>query len=304
MPCFLQVRLVDAGEAAGEHGLDVHVAGLQRRLFARRPFAVVFVGDDDRAFAARLVAHRHLEDRVVGAGRLAPDVVGVVRLKGIDGHRQRRLRHLRNVAHILDAARADVVRRALALYLHEERERREVLAVPGRPLVDVGEAVLVFAEHDFLGLERGLPAARFRRGIALQREFRAAGRAEAECLTVRRSDRVGFRIERKRPRERIDDRHVGRNEERLGKRIAVVAVLEVAVEGGDDRVAPLRVVLARPHADARPAGWWVSFWKKPSNGVGGGAAEKNPRSVRGGSAASDEPNLRAQACLGMSSYGQ
>ena len=128
---LLQVRLVDAGEAAGEDHLGVAEPGLHGGVLAGAALAHVLVADGHPADAGLVEA---LGDLREGAGLAVERVLPGAGLAGVgvDGAEVEVAGDVLEVAAVLEprAGRRDVVGGALALGL---QEHREVARSPCRP---------------------------------------------------------------------------------------------------------------------------------------------------------------------------
>ena len=128
---LLQVRLVDAGEAAGQDHLGVAEPGLHGGVLAGAALAVVLVADGHPADAGLVEALGDLGERAgLAVERVLPRA-GLARV-GVDGAEEEVAGDVLEVAAVLEprAGRRDVVGGALALRLQQDRQLDVVLAVP------------------------------------------------------------------------------------------------------------------------------------------------------------------------------
>ena len=146
---LLGVGLVDAGEAAGEDDDATAEPRLHRRVLARRALAVVAVADGAPADALLAVTLGDLRER---AGLAVGDVLALARpaREGVDDTEEEVAGDVLQVPAVLQprSGRRDVVGRALALRLHEQREVAVVLAVPRRERLEQLQTVAGRADRD------------------------------------------------------------------------------------------------------------------------------------------------------------
>ena len=112
---------MNAGERLDQHGSDVQEAGFQGRVLARRAFAVVFLGHDDRTDALFLVSFGYRRDaRVAAVERIEHRVRPSV--ETVDGSHQQVVRNVFEMASEPEprAGHRDVVRRAFARGLNQQ----------------------------------------------------------------------------------------------------------------------------------------------------------------------------------------
>ena len=255
---LLQVRLVDAGEAASEDHHTTAEPGLHRSVLSRRALAVVAIADGGPLHAGLAVLLGQVRERVA---RVVAEVLAladgvVVR---VDHAEEQVAGDVLQVAAVRQplAGGGDVVGGALALGLHQHGQADVVVAVPRRERVEQLQAVAGRrdADLDVAAVGRGRGERVLAGVVAAVGEHFADGGVERDLGAVGSGDRVGGRVEVEAAGERQRDHGVRRGDERQGVGRAVVALGEVAVERVDDRVR-LAGDAGRtiPLTDARPAG--------------------------------------------------
>mmetsp|Transcript_8070 Transcript_8070/g.13163 ORF Transcript_8070/g.13163 Transcript_8070/m.13163 type:complete len:599 (+) Transcript_8070:685-2481(+) len=150
----------------------------------------------------------------------------------------------------------DVVGRALALRLDQHGHVLVVLPAPPVKGLEQSEPLRGGVHHHgeagAVGgrrLEGVLPGVEPPRGQLL-----AHGVLEAELAPAGQRDRVGGRVEGDVARKGAGRDQLGGGDERVGVRVAVLPLGEVAVVGGEDGVALALPLVPVPLADAGPAG--------------------------------------------------
>ena len=253
---LLEVGLVDAGQALGEHHANAQIAGFHGGVFAARAFTVVVVADDHGIHIVVLVVASNLGRRVVRAGFVVEGLADGVR-KAVDGALEQVVRDAVEVAAVSKplAPRRDVVGRALALGLDEDGQTHEVLAVPSLEGFEQLDALGVRAHLDFDLGKVGAHAVGKIRHEALHRQFGADRGLELNGCALGGRIRTLNRVEGQIAVDGHGHHDFGRGEEGVRLSAAVVAALEVAVEGLDDGVLLILVAdRALPLADAGTAG--------------------------------------------------
>ena len=253
---LLQVGLVDSGEALREHHHDAEVTRFHSGVFTGRTFTVVVVADDDRLDALVLIEAGGLRGGLVVLVHHVPDALALA-VEGVRRALEEVIGNPVDVAAVRKplAPGGDVVRRALALRLNQQREIDVILAVPGRERGEEADTLGVRSHHNWDLLEVRDDAAADVRGEALSREFFTDRSRELEGNAVRARHRALQRVEAHVTVNRHRHHDFRRREESLGLLAAVVTAGEVAVEGLDDRVhLGLIADVTIPLADAGAAG--------------------------------------------------
>ena len=128
---LLQVRLMDAGEAANQDGLAAPEPWFHRSVLTRGALAPVLVADGDPGLAGLVVVTGDLGVRL---GRAVEHVLALADLagEGVDRPQEQVARDVLQVSPVLQPGpgHGDVVGGALALGLDQDRQVHDVLAVP------------------------------------------------------------------------------------------------------------------------------------------------------------------------------
>ena len=228
---LLEVGLVDASQALGEHDANAQITRFHSGVFAARAFTVVVVADNDGINLVILVVASDLGGRVVRAGLIVERLAGGVG-KAVDRTFEQVVRNAIEVAAVSQplAPRGDVVGRALALGLDQDGQAHEVLAVPCRERLDEQlDALGVGAHLDFdLGIVRADAVGQIRHE-ALHRQFGTGRSLEFDRRALSGSGlRTLHGVERQIAVDSHGHHDFGRSQEGVRLSAAVVAALEVA----------------------------------------------------------------------------
>ena len=254
---LLEVGLVNAGKAADDDGQAAEEAGFESCVLARRALAVVVVTNDDPADAVVTIVLGNCGDGAELAGLLVANLVGLAVLD-VDRANEHVLRDVLKVTAVLEPwpACRDVIGRALAQNLDQNREVLSVLAIPRleglEQLETVGGGCDGNVDRRAI-LGRSLEGV-LARVVAAGRKLVARRVAEFELLAICALQRIRDRVEVETTGKDHGGDEIRAGDEGMRCRVSVVAASKVAVVRGDDAVlGALLDVLTVPLANARSA---------------------------------------------------
>lgn len=234
---LLQVGLVDTSERADNDGETTKEAGFESSVLARGALTIVVVTNDDPLDAVIAVVSSSLWDTTVLAGNLVLDLVGLT-IFSVDGADKAVLGDVLEVSTVLQpgSTSRNMVCRALALDLNEDREVCGGLAIPGLEGLEELKAVglRINGNLDVGTVFRGRLEGILSRVVAAGRKLMAVGIGELERLAISTNELVGQGIEGQAASEGESSDNVGGSDESVSSGISIVTTGEVAVVRGDD----------------------------------------------------------------------
>ncbi len=238
---FLQIGLVDARKAAGDHRGAAEKPRRQCGMLAAAAFAIVEIADCDPADAARLIVTGDPRKRLVALARQHVLALAGLAGEGVGRAHEHVVAELVEVAAIAQprAGRRDVVGRGLALGLEQHGHVEKVVSVPRGPWLQALQplALGIDLERDVADIVGRSDVSGLSAREVLRRHLRRRlGRIELERLAVAVGEGVAHRIERQASRKRECCHQLRAGDEIHRRRLPVIAPREVAIVGRDDRV--------------------------------------------------------------------